>query len=604
MWDVLFKIAFYVVIGLVLIVGSCWYVRSLYTTLTGKGEVVIAPFEIIGLNGTSDKTRGTALAHMLQAQLREIEQNIATAQTQLMGKRPEAMVQPVQAKTVPQPVPGSAPAVALTMPPMPPLLTQGVGLQTQLLEPAEINVSVAGVEVGGVVAWLQRQMVNRRTVVFTLYEKKHGFRVTGALHAMGLRDDSMTLDVKPDEGEESVALDRVVEKMAYELVRRRLVSDPSNRVEALDEVEFQSLVEVLHDTARQNHRVALGRSALPEFQELLERASKLTDSVEGWYQLSYLTASIAESAQDWEAAEKQYQRAHEALTHEAKQEELRKTIDSRIDEMREKISAQQKSVAATGALDPEAEAARERMQIYVQEAVDYYNELLDQRLKAPLVKIQTDNSLKYSPYFDWTNVVADKEVQYFPDLSFRNAVWPHLTRIVGGGAMDRNDTQTDIMYSYADVFTMLAQQHHLSQDEKSSDWVLARGYIDWVNGKTPTKPYEGTPWVSFKEPGRAYNTKSTSGKDRQVAHMRDYVSSTTDPERRYINSGILNKAFYLLATKRTTERAAEIWIAALRQLKKAKRIDFPQFSRILYEQAGDDKDAVREALKQVGLDPV
>ncbi len=115
--------------------------RSLYTTLTGKGEVVIAPFEIIGLNGASDKTRGTALAHMLQVQLREIEQNIATAQTQLMGKRPEAMVQPVQAKTVPQPVPGSAPAVALTMPP---LLTQGVGLQTQLLEPAEINAEERG----------------------------------------------------------------------------------------------------------------------------------------------------------------------------------------------------------------------------------------------------------------------------------------------------------------------------------------------------------------------------------------------------------------------------------------------------------------------------
>ena len=41
-----------------------------------------------------------------------------------------------------------------------------------------------------------------------------------------------------------------------------------------------------------------------------------------------------------------------------------------------------------------------------------------------------------------------------------------------------------------------------------------------------------------------------------------------------------------------------------RQLKKAKRIDFLQFSKILYEQAGDDKEAVREALQQVGLDPV
>jgi Zn-dependent metalloprotease len=93
------------------------------------------------------------------------------------------------------------------------------------------------------------------------------------------------------------------------------------------------------------------------------------------------------------------------------------------------------------------------------------------------------------------------------------------------------------------------------------------------------------------------------GKDRQVAHMRHYVS-TSDPARRYINSGILNKAFYLLATARTTDRAAEVWIATLRQLKKAKRVDFLQFARMLYAQAKDDKEAVREALKQVGLDPV
>jgi Zn-dependent metalloprotease len=70
------------------------------------------------------------------------------------------------------------------------------------------------------------------------------------------------------------------------------------------------------------------------------------------------------------------------------------------------------------------------------------------------------------------------------------------------------------------------------------------------------------------------------------------------------NSGILNKAFYLVATKRSTKLAAEIWIATLRQVNKAGRIDFPKFAQILYRQAGDQKDAVREALKEVGLDPV
>ena len=140
-------------------------------------------------------------------------------------------------------------------------------------------------------------MLNPRTVVFTLYEKKNGVHVTGGLSAMGLPGQSMMLDVRLDEGEDSVPLDRVVQTMAYELVRRRLIADRKNRVEALDVAEFQSLVEVMRDTALQNHRVQLGRNALPEFQELMERAAKLSDSVDGWYQLSYLAASIAESAQ-------------------------------------------------------------------------------------------------------------------------------------------------------------------------------------------------------------------------------------------------------------------------------------------------------------------
>jgi Thermolysin metallopeptidase, alpha-helical domain len=200
---------------------------------------------------------------------------------------------------------------------------------------------------------------------------------------------------------------------------------------------------------------------------------------------------------------------------------------------------------------------------------------------APPVKIQTDSSLKYSPYYDWKNVVAAREAQYFPDLCYRNAAWPHFTQIVGSHFSDEADALTDIICSYADVFTMLAQQHDLHQDEKTSDWVLIRGYVDWLNGKNPTKPYEGTPFISFKEPGRAY-TGTVSGNDRQVAHMRDYVDSKFGIERRYINSGILNKAFYLVATKRTTKLAAEIWIATLRQIKKAGQIDFPKFAQILY----------------------
>jgi len=598
MWDISLKIAFYVVTGLALILTSSWYVRSLYETITGRGEVVIAPIEIIGADGKVDKERGTALAHMLQARLHEIEDDIHSAQEELMGKRPEAVVAAANG-TAPT-VSGAAPVMGVTAPRLPQLLTQGVGLETKLLEPAQINVSVAGVEVGGAVAWMQRQMANRRTIVFTLYEKKRSVHIAGSLQALGLPEAAMSMEVSPEEGEDSVSLDRVVEMMAYELVRRRMPDPTGNRLTALDAEEFQSLVEVLRDTALQNRRVASRNNTLPAFKELLERASKLSDSVKGWYQLSYLTASIAESAHDWDVARKNYEQAHEAVADDPKNE-LRKTLEKKIAEMQDKLKAA--PVTGGGELTPQAEAARQKMQSYVQEAVDFYNELLGQKLTAPAIKIQTDPNLKYAAYYDSQNVVASADVQYIPDLSFRNAAWQHILRIAGDHAAEKNDARGDIIYAYANVFTILAQQHHLKQNEKTSDWVLGRGYIDWVEGKTLTKPYEGTPWASLKDPGKAYATSSAAGKDRMVAQMGDYVNAST-PERHYINDGILSKAFYLLAMKQGSARAAEIWIAALREVKKVKQIDFPRFAKILYQQAGDDREAVRESLKAVGLDPV
>src|SRR5215510_897276 len=210
MWDVFFKIAFYGGVGIILIAAICWYVSSLYAALTGKGEVVIAPFEVIRMNGELDKTRGVALAHMLQAQLREIERDIETAQTQLMGQPPQGRAAPLEEGAI-----QLAGALPFTRIPIPAVLIQGVGLHTKLLDPAEVKVSVAGVEVGGVFSWLQRQLVNQRTVIFTVYEKKQSVRVAGTLQALNLKNDALTLDVKAEEGEDSVPLDRVIESAAY-----------------------------------------------------------------------------------------------------------------------------------------------------------------------------------------------------------------------------------------------------------------------------------------------------------------------------------------------------------------------------------------------------
>jgi Thermolysin metallopeptidase, alpha-helical domain len=588
MWNSFFVLVFYAGAGLVLIAAGVWYVSSLYTYVTGTGELVIAPFEIVLPNGTVDRSIGVALAHGLQAKLGEIETGIALAQKQLVRKPPES-------RAAVEPRVAQLPALAPPVPNIQPVLVQGVGLRTKLLDPADIKVSVAGVEVGQVVPWLQRQLAVQRTVVFTVYQKKQAVSVTGSLGAMGLQNDALVLEVKADPSEQEVPLDRVVEQMAYEITRLRLAADPENHLEALDGGEFQTLVGVLRETARLNLKVENGRTAPVAFQELLQTASRLAESVDGWYQLDNLAASIAESAKDWDAALKFYKRTRSALPETTKFAELRAAIDGKIAEVDGKRTVEAAPVPAAG---PSQEEARLKMVAYVKEATEFFNAILGQKMKPPIVKLQTDPAMKFSPYYDADKtIVAAEDVQYLPDLTFRNTAWQHLLALTGIQIAD--DDATDIIYSANDILTTLMHQHYLKQDAASSDWKLAKGFVEWIKGQKLTKPFEGTPWINFAAPGTAYEDP-TAGKDRQVAHVRN--RSTKQYERMYINSGIFDKAFYLVAKDKGSDRAGEIWIGALRQVKKARGLDYQRFARMLFDNAGQDKDVVKRALAAVGLD--
>ena len=181
MLDLFFRVTFYVVTGVALAGACAWYAQSLYHEVTGRGEVVIAPFEVVG--SANNKDRGLALAHMLHARLREIERDMRVAQQELMGGHPGTRPAAPATMQSLEPAPAQAGMVATRIA-MPQLLTQTVELRAGLLEPADINISVGGVQVGGVVAWMQRLMSNPRTLVFTLYERKDGAQVSGSLHAL------------------------------------------------------------------------------------------------------------------------------------------------------------------------------------------------------------------------------------------------------------------------------------------------------------------------------------------------------------------------------------------------------------------------------------
>ncbi len=565
MWNTLFAIVFYTAGGLAIITALIWYGRSLYDVITGRGEIVIAEFDIVGAPGDKDKTSGMALAHMLQARLREIGNDLDAGQEQLTQTvAKESKVNAFQPGVVP------------------PLWNEKkVGLETGLFEPANINVSVAGVAVGGVIEWIQRALVTTRTLKFTIYHKKGVAQVSGSLKPLSIVPDALRLEIKAD----SVDLDLIVDSLALEIIRRRLSQDSSNFIQTLDLDEFRSLVDTVKSAASYNRSVALGRPMVEQYKDLLGKVKPLANKVPKWYQLNYLAAGIAESAESSPEAAEFYTRVAKALDGDPKQTKLLESVRARANTL-------------TGI---DFGATEERIRADAQYAVVYFNKLLNLDLKMPPMR-PVPRDLKNS-FWDGTTYNFSPEIQSIPDITYHEISFPFLSAICSQyneGTWERSQSESAaILYAYSDILAMMAKQHRLDQTAESASWLFAEGAVAWVLGLDPTRDLR--PLRSFKTPGTAYNDP-TLGKDPQVAHMRDFVREEIHFQRNYyVNSGIFNKAFYEAAIRVGTEQAGKIWIAALRDVQDAKALDAKKFADLLESAAGQDKDKIRDALAVVGI---
>jgi len=111
---------------------------------------------------------------------------------------------------------------------------------------------------------------------------------------------------------------------------------------------------------------------------------------------------------------------------------------------------------------------------------------------------------------------------------------------------------------FSDVFGTAITQHALKQNSDEADWLIGNEIMG------PT--LEGEALRSMKAPGCAYDNP-LMGKDPQPAHMDDYYHGPADNRGVHINSGIFNRAFYLVATDQVgTQNAAKIWYHALQNL--------------------------------------
>jgi Zn-dependent metalloprotease len=110
---------------------------------------------------------------------------------------------------------------------------------------------------------------------------------------------------------------------------------------------------------------------------------------------------------------------------------------------------------------------------------------------------------------------------------------------------------------FSDVFGTAITQWANKETAQTADWLVG----DEIMGPE----LFGESLRSMIEPGTAYDNP-LMGKDPQPNHMDRYFTGPGDNYGVHINSGIPNKAFYLVSMKIGTDKAALIWYHALQNL--------------------------------------
>jgi Zn-dependent metalloprotease len=155
----------------------------------------------------------------------------------------------------------------------------------------------------------------------------------------------------------------------------------------------------------------------------------------------------------------------------------------------------------------------------------------------------------------------------------------------------------------SDVFAVLAVQWNKKQNVEDADWLVGKGIL--------TSSVSGQALRSVREPGTAYNDP-VLGKDPQPMHFKDKYQGSADNGGIHINSGIPNRAFYMVATELggyAWDKAGKIWYKSMMQIEeKDSRPSFLEFAQETYKVASfeygkesREQEAVRHGWESVGL---
>ncbi|QDG63068.1 M4 family metallopeptidase (plasmid) [Pseudomonas sp. DR48] len=135
--------------------------------------------------------------------------------------------------------------------------------------------------------------------------------------------------------------------------------------------------------------------------------------------------------------------------------------------------------------------------------------------------------------------------------------------------------------SMSDVFGALVEQHVENQTAAQASWLIGEGLF--------TPKVQGQALRSMKAPGTAYDD-DVLGKDPQPDSMDSYVRTSADNGGVHINSGIPNRAFYLVADALggyAWEAPGRIWYETLTNGSLPPSATFSVFARATVSAATD-----------------
>jgi hypothetical protein len=566
-WDGALRALIYLVIGTILVMVDVLFVRSVRDEFYSD-EVVIAPFQIIGAKDDDGKLASN-LAYLLQARLRRLEQDLAAAQESLKRPRGTATL-----GAAPLAVEGIAPL----QPSILPIGTLPVHIGTQLFEATNIKLAVGGVDVGSMLPVIQKRIVRPRTISFSVIFDGDRATVDGNVAAFVRgRGSSVHLETASNSSE-------IASGVAAALIQLRLSALGTPHVEELSADDFGALLNVV---------LALNRQpSSDDFAKLVPSVEALARKVPRWTELVYLAAAISERAGQNAKALSFYQQLQQSASTD--KGDRRDVYASIKDEVAQRIQALQ-----TLAVPADVTDRRGDPKSVIESDIVYANTLLnawfDQHLAAPGLKLTEPKSML--SFWDGTDVNLPPQAQFLPDLTYHETAQAFVSRV---RSFTYQGESGSIQQSYANVLASLIKQERSGRKGREADWILVPGAVAWLKGESVENPKDMSPLISLKAPGTAYNDPAV-GKDPQVASYDDRYKGNDDAGGVHINVGIPNKAFYETAVELGSDRAREMWRAALPKLPKTPKLQ--TLADQIYREAKTDaeRQAVKDAWAKVGI---